>query len=457
MELLLGLIFATSWVLVAPKVIADAVTTMRASKAGAWDTIDKQRERADKKAASRRAAISKAWAATRAARNKKAGGDGKYRPGAKAYLGDLYHGFWEDKLEKRTAKRAARPPYEYDPNKPKLRDRIDARVAGKVQVLREQSGRFGRALINPVGEGRPVGGSVRPTAPIQRIPDEVTPEVADVVDTTGTMCGMCTVVPAERYIPPIGQEQPLPACIGCYNGVLDARWASTQKQQTTGLELDPEPEWLTPDLDEQLYNVTCSRCNRGYVLEIHGDGNERCGNCGWRFPPPAQMPADVTDNPSPNPQEHNSVPPTARVDTRLEAAVNQLPNTSNQGDTMTTATATEVNTNEDARMAFAAMATAAAEAADAIAMLEAAKAKMAAAANGTADGMSGKRFDSLATQAAGEAAEAINIGTLADWSEKIDTVLSAAERGLRALDKYLDAEDTVTSNNIDTSTLAPAN
>lgn len=114
----------------------------------------------------------------------------------------------------------------------------------------------------------------------------------------------------------------------------------------------------------------------------------------------------------------------------------------------------EIDTNEDARRAFAAMAAAAAEANDAIAALEAAKAKMAAAANGTADGMTAKAFDADATTAAGDAADAINVGTLADWSEKVDTVLAAAERGIRALDKYLDAEDAVASNNIDASTLA---
>lgn len=269
MELILGLIFVTSWVMVAPKVIADAVTTMRASKAGAWDTIDKQRERKDKKAASRREAISKAWAATRAARNKRAGGDGKYRPGAKAYMGDLYHGFWEDKLEKRKVKRAARPPYEYDPNKLKLRDRVDAKVAGKVQGLREKSGRFGRALINPVGEGRQDSSTTRPSPPAQPVPDEVTPEVADVVNSTGTKCGICTVEPAERYIPPIGQETPLPACIECYNDVLDARWESTQRQQ--GVVHDSD-EYTVPA--PQV--VTAAEINANSV-RLAPD----CPRCGW--------------------------------------------------------------------------------------------------------------------------------------------------------------------------------
>jgi hypothetical protein len=95
--------------------------------------------------------------------------------------------------------------------------------------------------------------------------------------------------------------------------------------------------------------------------------------------------------------------------------------TSTGGDTMAQP-ATEVNNNEDARIALAAMKSAAAEAAEALAALEVAKAKLADAANGTLEGMSGKRFDSTASTAAAEAADAINVGDLAEWSEKFDTV-----------------------------------
>lgn len=127
--------------------------------------------------------------------------------------------------------------------------------------------------------------------------------------------------------------------------------------------------------------------------------------------------------------------------------------TSSTGGIMTAPAATEVNNNEDARIALGAMASAAAEAAEALAALEAAKAKLAAAVNGTLEGMSGMRFDSGATQAAAEAADAINVGDLAEWSEKFDIVEQSAKRALRALAKYLDAEDLVSSNRVDAATL----
>jgi hypothetical protein len=125
-------------------------------------------------------------------------------------------------------------------------------------------------------------------------------------------------------------------------------------------------------------------------------------------------------------------------------------------ETVTTpaATATEVQTNEDARRNFQAMADAAAEAADALVALETARAKMAAASQATADGMSAKAFDAGATAAANEAVDAIGLDTLGGWAEKIDAVRGAADKGLAGLDKYRDAEAQVAEERIDPTTLA---
>jgi len=117
--------------------------------------------------------------------------------------------------------------------------------------------------------------------------------------------------------------------------------------------------------------------------------------------------------------------------------------------------ATEVNNNESAREAFTTMQTAAKEAADALAVLEAAKAKMQAAANSLADGVDATAFDASATAAAHEAADVINVGDLAEWSEKFDVVDAAATNGLAALDKYRDAEDLVANEAVDGRTLEP--
>lgn len=156
MELIIGLIFATSWVMVAPRVIADAIATNRMSKAGEFDLLDKERERRDSRAQRR----ADAWAKLRAKRHRQAGGDGNYRPGFGAYLDDVYHGYWEDQLEKRQAKRAARPAYEYNPDAPKWHEKLDAAILAKVKGIRAKTGRVGRLLIDPVGE--------KPTSPVSR-------------------------------------------------------------------------------------------------------------------------------------------------------------------------------------------------------------------------------------------------------------------------------------------------
>jgi hypothetical protein len=165
MEILLGLIFATSWVMVAPRVIADAIATNRMSKAGEFDLLDKERERRSDRAQRR----AEAWAKLRAKRNRQAGGDGNYRPGLAAYLGDVYHGYWEDQLEKRQAKRAARPDYVYDPDAPRWHEKLDAAILAKVEGLRAKTGRIGRLLIDPVGE-KPTSPASRPTQDTDDVP-----------------------------------------------------------------------------------------------------------------------------------------------------------------------------------------------------------------------------------------------------------------------------------------------
>ncbi|MEU7170283.1 hypothetical protein ABZ949_02180 [Micromonospora tulbaghiae] len=162
MEMILGAMILALWVKTGAAVLADTVTTLRASKAGEWGLIDRQRDRKAAASKSRREAMGKAWQATRARRSKKAGGDGTYRPGMAAYLGDVYHGVWEDALEARKAKRTNRPPVGPDGKRP-MSARVDAAVERRVQErrgARETLARVGRALWEPVGENRqPVGGS----------------------------------------------------------------------------------------------------------------------------------------------------------------------------------------------------------------------------------------------------------------------------------------------------------
>ncbi|MEU7978275.1 hypothetical protein AB0B63_07055 [Micromonospora sp. NPDC049081] len=154
MELILGAMLV-AWLVTKtiPTAVSDFVTTMRASKAGQWDLIDKDRDRRAARAEARRKAI----ADLRARRNRQAGGDGTYRPGLAAYLADVYHGLWEDQLEARRVKRANRPPIGPDGSRP-TPGVVDRAVESKVRRQREKTGYLGRAvrlLIDPVGEPRP--------------------------------------------------------------------------------------------------------------------------------------------------------------------------------------------------------------------------------------------------------------------------------------------------------------
>ncbi len=123
--------------------------------------------------------------------------------------------------------------------------------------------------------------------------------------------------------------------------------------------------------------------------------------------------------------------------------------------TSSSAVAEEVHTNEAARRNFQQIAEGAAELQEAAAMAEAARAKMAAAAQASVDGMSATRFDAGATAAAAEAADAVSTGTLSDWCEKAEAAGSAAKAGIESLEKYRDAEDVVSNNNVDGRTLEP--
>jgi hypothetical protein len=257
---------------------------------------------------------------------------------------------------------------------------------------------------------------------------------------------------------------PVPARPSLLHEVRDAllQPAGTVRKPTTPPAVTP-PAPPVPGVpapspsDEYAARWNCPGCG----LLLHGDDPGRTGEpcAGCTTGPDPHPKGEPATTPPQDGKHDGRAPDTGRgtpdghdpkhVPTGAPAPAGT---TSTGGDTMAQP-ATEVNNNEDARIALAAMKSAAAEAAEALAALEVAKAKLADAANGTLEGMSGKRFDSTASTAAAEAADAINVGDLAEWSEKFDTVESAADRGLSALDKYLDAEDLVSANNVDASTL----
>lgn len=151
----LGLLVLVGAFKVGVKATADGYATVKAAQSGAFDFIDADRQRK----ASQREKLASAWTARRAKRSREAGGDGTFRPGAREYGRDLWHGFWEDKLDRRAKTRAGRPEWVYDPDRKPWHVRFDEAVLDKVQRVREsrawdKTKTAGRRLVEPV-ETRP--------------------------------------------------------------------------------------------------------------------------------------------------------------------------------------------------------------------------------------------------------------------------------------------------------------
>lgn len=119
--MLLGLAVLVGAFKVGVKATSDGYATVKAAQSGQFDFIDADRQRR----ASQREKLAKAWAERRRRRHREAGGDGQFRPGARDYVGDLYHGFWEDRLKVRQEKRAARPEQLWDPARKPWHVRFD--------------------------------------------------------------------------------------------------------------------------------------------------------------------------------------------------------------------------------------------------------------------------------------------------------------------------------------------
>lgn len=71
------------------------------------------------------------------------------------------------------------------------------------------------------------------------------------------------------------------------------------------------------------------------------------------------------------------------------------------------------------------------------------------------DAVQAKRFDPAATQAVGELASGMNIGTLADTHSRCEQIAGHADNGIRILADYLPHEDHLNNAGVDGSTVNP--
>ncbi len=277
---------------------------------------------------------------------------------------------------------------------------------------------------------------------------------------------------------------PAPTTPGLTGGTRRDRVTEWLREQTRKADADRRPAPTTPstDSDKQVPvtptpDVTapvvrnCPRTD-GHDPHVWGRGQLDCP--GIVEHPQSDGPANSpTSKQSPN-GAHRPTLPCGICDQPFDDHIatdlggnepalvcpRQNPETDPGGTDMTaptssSAVAEEVHTNEAARRNFEKIAEGAAELQEAAAMAEAARAKMAAAAQASVDGMAATRFDAGATSAAAEAADAVSTGTLSDWCEKAEAAGTAAKAGLKSLEKYRDAEDVVSNNNVDGRTLEP--
>ncbi|MGA3562655.1 hypothetical protein [Melissospora conviva] len=476
LDLILGALVVALWVKAIPAAVADAVTMMRASKAGEWGLISDNWKRRDARKEARR----KAWQDVRANRSRKAGGDGTYRPGVGAYMSDVYHGLWEDQLEKRAAVRAARPPVGPDGRRPgqtSFADRLDERITTKVQGLREKTGRVGHLLLDPVEFGpRPV---------------------ADVVDRPRTTTGP-TINPMGAC-ESCGRDTTAAMLVDTAYGLVCGQCAREDALYDRG-ERKPHDTWETPD------GLTCETCGEqlqvsagGVVQHLHSPDDNHgahgwfngdylrtvdCAHCQARVPEPllvdapngagrvckacaavlasADMhPAADADGPLwtcpgcgarlhrdglTGAWEHpqGSTCPKATntdntTDTDTTTATGTVPAADEKGSTMTTATGDLITTNEavvqheqaleflrrqleDAAQFVAHITGATTE----VEELDAARGQSATLLAALAESMEATRYDAASTQGSAESAGLLTAGAIAGTQEHLE---AAAETG----------------------------
>jgi hypothetical protein len=178
---ILGALVIAAFIMVVPSWAADGIAAVRA----AWTNDQKYLREDQERRRARTQRIADAWSHRRATRSLNAGGDGTYRAGIGAYIDDLYHGFFEDQLERSQVKRATRDPYTYDPGRPgfaeRFANRVDAVIVGQAERLRRK--REGSLPVEDFDDIKPTANPVdtgeAPLVPVVRLRIAWPPEPSD--------------------------------------------------------------------------------------------------------------------------------------------------------------------------------------------------------------------------------------------------------------------------------------
>lgn len=463
---IIGFLVLSGAVHVGVKATADSYATVKAAQSGKFDFIDANRQRK----ADTRQKLAAAWAERRRLRAKQAGDDsGTYRPGVKEYASDLYHGFWEDRLDRRSKTRAGRPEWQYDLDRKPWHVRFDEAVIAKGKELRgsraaKAATDAARRFVAPVGEKCPTAEDVSDPQPLGFTEREAG-EVAGLPgETVSRRFDGEPETDADRRFFDLRESG--------YDGWIDQDGHPVDGPAFQQTAPEPEPVeddnagWYDPahltghDKEDPL--VRAGRCPYQTGYGGWGDPYALCGKP--RSPNEGDHPyckphaAQIRDDRG----RGGYVAPAGDVDEHLPLEQPEQINTESDGGTdMTAPTSTatvagEVNNNEDARRVFEAQIAAAAEASDLLAVYEQAQRRLDAVATSGLDGINSRRFDVQAQAAQANAADLLPASDMSQAAQAIEGIRASAEQGLAALDKYRDSEQLVNDNNVDGQTLETA-
>lgn len=456
MEMIIGAMVMALVVTRLPAAFSDAYQARKAAKAGAWDWLEAQEKRRD--ARSQRRAE---WALRllNGRKERKTASDRRAaprRPGMRMWMADVWHGAWEDALERRTAKRAAREPF--DPFKPTLRQRVTEAMRRKVAQRRA----LGQGIPPQAFGGAPA--TLTPGQPrryrhggVDWVDDGDDTDDDAPADDAQSVWNNCVPVDGPAGVekcPNCGSYLSLPA-VGCSTCGVALRICRGRKHVLVRRGVVEDWSSCPCDKDDNDINGP-DDMPPGPSSVVHTDDHTYCTGCEQRQPPKWGWRCNKCGKGREGFASLAASDADAGADPDHPGHQCKAGNQPAEGGVTVGNIGEEVLGNEAARRAFRAMGEGAAKLAEAARMAEEARRQIAAAAEAAGDGMASVRFDAGATAAVADINDVVGTSTLTSWEETADQITGAAKDGLTALEKYRDAEDVVESNRVDARTLEPS-
>jgi len=427
----LGALFIAGLITMGTRSIVDTASSAKAATAGDWAALEKIQGRR----------WAQRFADARTERHKKrhreAGGtDADFRPGGREYAADLYHAFWERRLEAAKARRDARGPYVY---RGPLVKRAASRIAGALVPAGALAGRL-KDKVTDLRAQRAARQAEQDAAAVPADVDDGIPrrDPAELEAEDQASALLAALVPADLTMPSENREQVHALLYGLIRcGELDG-WrqrydalTDTERRQFWADLAAMGPHDLAAEVGAELAAAEeAARQRRARVEQLDRDikaEDELESASANGTPPPG------TDETTDTSKESSMTAPT-------DAA----PGTE------------EVTTNAGLRRLFEANSTDARKLLDFVAQMEKDQQTIAEAADRVGTICAAVDFDKGAVTAVVHIVDRVEQLQLGPWAEIIDEVVEAADGGRTALEKYRDAEADVAAAGVDGATLNPS-